>query len=77
MVIIKKLFSYVLLPVILVFVARTYVIGYAIKSFKFGCDTAADRAYKFEDKEMGIKLRFFCQAYTSNIRKEFNGEFDR
>lgn len=77
----KKLFKYLLLfvvvPVLVVLMMRSYIVNYAINSFQFGCQTAAQYIYKFNSKPLGLELNHFCDVYTNNIKKEFDGEFDK
>lgn len=75
--ILKYVLLFIVVPAITVLFMRSYVIEYATNSFQFGCETAALRVYKFYSAPLGLDLKRFCGVYTNNIKKEFNGEFDK
>ena len=52
---------------------RLYVLDMCVKSFKFGCDTAALKTERYYDADIGQRLYIFCKAYTGNMEKEFFG----
>jgi hypothetical protein len=73
---VKIVLLYLVLPVVVVLSARVYILDWATMSFKFGCDTAAERVYRFNSKALGRELQHFCVVYTGNIKKEFGDGFD-
>lgn len=69
----KKVLAASVVAAVIILGVRYYVLDMAVRSFAFGCDTAATKVYRFYSKDIGEKTFDFCKVYSGNIKKEFFG----